>query len=195
MNWVRAVLTSAGLERWSGESIWRWTKASIASSDTGTQMDRMPWVLRRLERRARPVERRRSTYPTWGLGGGMFLMRSRILDHLSRYTWAPPGKGGTVSRLSRGGNGRSAMTGLASRRAGESGTAVQQTGAEKPRRVVTPAGQFVYEIMDYEQIPFERLKPWFRASDVDEAIGLAVSLGLRELPGVLILREEEDAPF
>lgn len=50
---------------------------------------------------------------------------------------------------------------------------------------------WIYRIVDYEQIPFHRLKPWFRASAVDDAIRMGISLGLRELPGVRIWKLEE----
>jgi hypothetical protein len=50
---------------------------------------------------------------------------------------------------------------------------------------------WVYKITNYEAIPFHRLKPFFRASAVDEAIKIGILLGLRELPGVQIWKEEE----
>jgi hypothetical protein len=52
-----------------------------------------------------------------------------------------------------------------------------------------PGKSWVYKITNYERIPFDRLKPWFRASHVDEALKMGITLGLRELPGVLIYEE------
>jgi hypothetical protein len=60
--------------------------------------------------------------------------------------------------------------------------------AELPK----PATGWVYRIVDYEQIPFHRLRPYFRASAVDEAIRMGISLGLRDLPGVRIYEESSD---
>jgi hypothetical protein len=54
------------------------------------------------------------------------------------------------------------------------------------------SGRWLYRIVNYEQIPFDRLKPWFRASAVDEAIRTGITLGLRELPGVRIFQENPD---
>jgi hypothetical protein len=54
------------------------------------------------------------------------------------------------------------------------------------------ATNWVYEIIDYSQIPFHRLQPWFRASAIDEAIKTGILLGLRELPGVRIWQENPD---
>ncbi len=55
-----------------------------------------------------------------------------------------------------------------------------------------PNGErWVYQIVNFEQLPFHRLKPYFRASHVDEAIRTAVLLGLRDLPGVRIYPYEE----
>jgi hypothetical protein len=54
------------------------------------------------------------------------------------------------------------------------------------------AGNWVYKITDYEALPFHRLKAYFRASHVDDAIRTGIQLGLRELPGVLIWKEETD---
>ena len=64
-------------------------------------------------------------------------------------------------------------------------------GKPGPIKPVEGGDVWVYRIMDYEQIPFHRLRPFFRASAVDEAIRTAISLGLRELAGVRIWREEE----
>jgi hypothetical protein len=52
--------------------------------------------------------------------------------------------------------------------------------------------RWVYKITNYEAVPFHRLKPYFRASAVDEAIKTGILLGLRELPGVQIWKEEPD---
>ena len=51
--------------------------------------------------------------------------------------------------------------------------------------------RWVYRIIDYELLPFERLKPFFRASHVDDAIKMGIALGLRELPGVRIYQDQE----
>ena len=62
-----------------------------------------------------------------------------------------------------------------------------------PKPVEEPeAGRFTYRITDYEALPFHRLKPYFRASHVDDAIKTGIRLGLRELPGVMIWKEETD---
>ena len=60
---------------------------------------------------------------------------------------------------------------------GENGFASGLTHERQAEESVTPAGLFVYKIMDCA------------------AVALAVSRGLRELPGVLIWLEEENAPF
>ena len=49
---------------------------------------------------------------------------------------------------------------------------------------------WLYRITDYEALPFQRLKPWFRASAVDDAIKMGILLGLRELPGLMIWKDE-----
>jgi hypothetical protein len=54
------------------------------------------------------------------------------------------------------------------------------------------AERWRYMIVDYEEIDFRRLKPWFRASAVDEAIKTGITLGLRELPGLRIYQEHPD---
>ena len=56
----------------------------------------------------------------------------------------------------------------------------------------TEAAHWVYKITSFEALPFERLKPYFRASHVDDALKMGILLGLRELPGVLIWKEEPD---
>jgi hypothetical protein len=50
-------------------------------------------------------------------------------------------------------------------------------------------GRWIYQIVNYEEIPFHRLRPYFRASAVDDAIKMAIRLGLRELPGVRIYED------
>jgi hypothetical protein len=50
----------------------------------------------------------------------------------------------------------------------------------------------VYKITNFEALQFERLKPYFRASAVDDAIKMGILLGVRDLPGVLIWKEEAD---
>ena len=52
--------------------------------------------------------------------------------------------------------------------------------------------RWLYRIVDYEQIPFHRLKAYFRASAVDDAIKMGITLGLRELPGVSIYEDQTD---
>ena len=54
------------------------------------------------------------------------------------------------------------------------------------------AVHWVYKVTDFEALQFQRLKPYFRASHVDDAIKTGILLGLRELPGLLIWKEEED---
>ena len=36
------------------------------------------------------------------------------------------------------------------------------------------AGNWVYKITNYEALPFDRLKPYFRASHVDDAIKMGI---------------------
>jgi hypothetical protein len=55
------------------------------------------------------------------------------------------------------------------------------------------AERWVYRIIDYEEIDFRRLAPWFRASAVDDAIKMGIALGLRELPGLQIWKDEREA--
>jgi hypothetical protein len=52
-------------------------------------------------------------------------------------------------------------------------------------------GRWLYQITNYEVLPFDRLKPYFRASHVHDAIRIGISLGLRELPGLRIFPDEE----
>ena len=54
------------------------------------------------------------------------------------------------------------------------------------------AGRWIYQIVNFEELPFERLKPYFRASHVDEAIKSGILLGLREIPGLRIYEESTD---
>ena len=51
--------------------------------------------------------------------------------------------------------------------------------------------RWIYRIVDYEQLPFERLKPYFRASHVDDAIKTGIGLGMREIPGLRIYPDED----
>lgn len=51
---------------------------------------------------------------------------------------------------------------------------------------------WIYQILSYEEMPFDRLKPYFRASHVDEAIKIGIQLGLREIPGLRIYEEPTD---
>ena len=39
--------------------------------------------------------------------------------------------------------------------------------------------RWVYQITNYEALPFDRLKPYFRASHVDDAIKMGIELGMR----------------
>jgi hypothetical protein len=60
----------------------------------------------------------------------------------------------------------------------------------KPSEDNEPA-HWIYKITNFEALPFERLKPYFRASHVDDALKMGILLGLRELPGLLIWKEEK----
>jgi hypothetical protein len=60
------------------------------------------------------------------------------------------------------------------------------------RAASADGGPWVYKITDYEALQFDRLKPWFRASAVHDAIQTGIMLGLRELPGLLIWKQEQD---
>jgi len=66
-----------------------------------------------------------------------------------------------------------------------------RSSAEKKPEVARES-EWVYRITDYEEIDFRRLAPWFRASAVDDAIRMGISLGLRELPGLRIFQEHPD---
>jgi hypothetical protein len=50
-------------------------------------------------------------------------------------------------------------------------------------------GRWIYQIINYEEIPFHRLRPYFRASAVDDAIKMAIRLGMRELAGLRIYED------
>ena len=52
--------------------------------------------------------------------------------------------------------------------------------------------RWIYEIVNFEELPFDRLKPYFRASHVDDAIKMGIKLGLREIPGLRIYPDEDD---
>ena len=51
--------------------------------------------------------------------------------------------------------------------------------------------RFIYQIINYEELPLDRLKPYFRASHIDAAIKEGIGLGLREIPGLRIYPDEE----
>lgn len=51
--------------------------------------------------------------------------------------------------------------------------------------------RWIYQITSYEELPFDRLKPFFRASHVDQAIKMGITMGLREMPGLRIYPDEE----
>jgi hypothetical protein len=57
---------------------------------------------------------------------------------------------------------------------------------------VPEGDRWLYRILDFERLPFDRLKPFFRASAVDDAIKTGITLGLRELPGLTIYEDTID---
>jgi len=52
--------------------------------------------------------------------------------------------------------------------------------------------RWIYQIVNFEELPLDRLKPYFRASHVDDAIKMGIKLGLREIPGLRIYEEPTD---
>lgn len=48
-----------------------------------------------------------------------------------------------------------------------------------------------FEIVNWEDVPLERLRPYFEPSAVDAAIRMALRLGVAELPGVRIYAKGE----
>jgi hypothetical protein len=91
-------------------------------------------------------------------------------------------------RDSRGGHQNNAFFDPLSKRLRRIIRAYRKFGAEPAKE---PTHGWIYQIVNYEQMPFDRLKPYFRASHVDEAVRMGISLGLRELPGVRIYPDEE----
>jgi hypothetical protein len=94
-------------------------------------------------------------------------------------------------RKSRGGNQNNLFFGALSKRLRRI-IAYYRHGDGKPPEPAPSGQRWVYRIIDYEAIPFHRLRPYFRASAVDEAIKTGIGLGLRELGGVLIYQENPD---
>lgn len=50
-------------------------------------------------------------------------------------------------------------------------------------------GKFWWRIVDYEEMPIERLKPYLDPRAIEAAIAVAISMGLRELSGVQIVED------
>ena len=96
-------------------------------------------------------------------------------------------------RKSRGGNANNAFFAPLSKRMRRIIRFYRSFAEKKPEvPQESEAAHWVYKITDFEALPFQRLKPFFRASHVDDAIKTGILLGLRELPGLLIWKEEED---
>lgn len=94
-------------------------------------------------------------------------------------------------RESRGGNAANAFFDpLAKRLRRIMGVYRKYSDAPRPKQETTGGG-WIYQIYNYEDMPFDRLKPYFRASHVDDALKIGISLGLREFPGVRIYPDKE----
>lgn len=48
-----------------------------------------------------------------------------------------------------------------------------------------------FEIINWDDVPADRLKPYFEPAAIDHAIRMAIRLGVTELPGVRIYQREE----
>jgi hypothetical protein len=94
-------------------------------------------------------------------------------------------------RKSRGGNQNNAFFDPLSKRLRRIIRVYRKYGGEAAPVTESP-GCWIYSIVNYEELPFERLKPYFRASHVDDAIKMSIELGMRDLPGVRIWREETE---
>jgi hypothetical protein len=92
-------------------------------------------------------------------------------------------------RDSRGGNTNNAFFDPLSKRLRRIIRAYRPFGGEPAKE---PTSGWIYQLFNFEEIPFERLKPYFRASHVDDAIKISIELGMRDLPGVRIWREETE---
>ena len=92
-------------------------------------------------------------------------------------------------RESRGGNIANAFFDPLSKRLRRIIRAYRQYGGE-PAKEPSP-GRWIYQLTNFEEIPFDRLKPYFRASHVDDAIKIGITLGLREIPGLRIYPDKE----
>ena len=90
-------------------------------------------------------------------------------------------------RKSRGGNVNNAFFDPLSKRLRR----IIRTFRSRERPPSAP-GRWIYQIINFEELPFERLKPYFRAGHVDEAIKSGILLGLREIPGLRIYEEPTD---
>jgi hypothetical protein len=100
---------------------------------------------------------------------------------------------GDAWRKSRGGNQNNAFFGPLSKRMRRIISFYRKFAENTPKPPEeTEAAHWVYKITNFEALQFERLKPYFRASAVDDAIKMGILLGVRDLPGVLIWKEEAD---
>lgn len=61
--------------------------------------------------------------------------------------------------------------------------------SEPPKPTNSERG-WIYQITNFEALPLDRLKPYFRASHVHDAIKTGISLGLRDIPGLRIYPDE-----
>ena len=91
-------------------------------------------------------------------------------------------------RESRGGNVANAFFDPLSKRLRRIIRTYRQYGGEPAKE---PTTGWIYQIVDYEALSFDRLKPFFRASHVDDAIKIGITLGLREIPGLRIYPDKE----
>jgi hypothetical protein len=95
-------------------------------------------------------------------------------------------------RRSRGGNANNAFFGPLSKRLRRIIAWYRRYREPESKPAAVEGERWGYSIRDYELIPFDRLKPYFRASHVDQAIKAGISLGMRDLPGVLIYQDETE---
>ena len=93
-------------------------------------------------------------------------------------------------RESRGGNINNAFFDPLSKRLRRILRAYRKVGGAPPREP-NGEGRWIYQIVDFEELPFDRLKAYFRASHVHDAIKIGITLGLREIPGLRIYPDEE----
>ncbi len=45
-----------------------------------------------------------------------------------------------------------------------------------------------FEITDYEKIPLDNLRPYFKRDDIEKALRFAVKQGARQIPGVRVFQ-------